>query len=185
ARLGMRSISATEVPPNFMTRRAMARVIPARPDSCNRSRSRAASRRLISGELLEIHAGGKAAENVSVLVGGHPFRHRDFRIYGWNECCDFAVLDAADADALLERRIGLFVRLRVAHINDVVADVDAARPPKLLPFGEEFTVLIENLDAVVSPVGDEQAAGGIHRQAVRHVELALRRAVMAPCLDEF
>ena len=45
---------------------------------------------------------------------------------------------------------------------------------------DELAVLIENLDAVVAAVADEQAALGIEGQRVRRVELARPRALLAP-----
>ena len=68
---------------------------------------------------------------------------------------------------------------------NVVADIDAARPAELLPVGQEFSVLIENLDAVVGPVGDEDPARGIHGKPMGHVEVARRRSMVAPRFDEF
>src|SRR6266446_4464836 len=70
---------------------------------------------------------------------------------------DFAVLGAADADALLEAGIQLLAGLRVGDIDHVVlVDGDAARAAELSPLGEEFPVLIEDLDAAIGAVGDEQ-----------------------------
>ena len=96
-----------------------------------------------------------------------------------------AVLDAADADALPERRVHLFTRLRVGHVNYVIADIHAARATELLPFRQKFSILIENLDAVVRPVGDEQASGRVHGETMGYIEFALSRTMVAPGFDEF
>src|SRR4051794_4808651 len=56
-----------------------------------------------------------------------------------NEGSDFAVLRAADPDALREAGISLRVGLRIGDINDVVlVDDDVARAAELLPFGDEL-----------------------------------------------
>jgi hypothetical protein len=94
-------------------------------------------------------------------------------------------LTPADADALVKRCVHFVARLRVGDVDDVVADIDAARPAELLPLGDEFSVLIENLDAVVRPVGNVNPAGRIHGDAMGHVEFTLSRTVVTPGLDEF
>src|SRR5581483_8886398 len=76
-----------------------------------------------------------------------------------NKGCDLAISRAPDPDAALPARIPPRVRLRVGHINDVVpGDENPARPAELLPLREEPAVLIEDLDAVVIPVADEEPA---------------------------
>src|SRR5262249_24941507 len=73
----------------------------------------------------------------------------------------------------------------VGHVEDVVAvDEEATRAPELLPFLEKFPVLVEDLDAVVGAVADEDAALGVDGNRVRRVELSGRRAFLAPRLDE-
>src|SRR5580704_8838610 len=200
ATLRMRSMSATDVPPNFITRRAITSVrslqdgraggasayIPAGSGGCNLTPfcSGRGRTRLILDVFLDVGVGGEAAEHVAVLVDGDAFRHFRLRIGRCDESRHLTVLDAADADALPERRVDFVARLRVGDVEDVVANGDAARPAKLFPFGDELAVGIENLDAVVGPVGDVKPAGGIHGEPMRHVEFALRRSVMAPCFDE-
>ena len=61
-------------------------------------------------------------------------------------------------------------------------DVDAARPAELAPLGEVLAVLIEDLDAAVGAVADEQPAARIHRERVRHVEVAGARALLPHAL---
>src|SRR5262249_2434611 len=98
---------------------------------------------------------------------------------------DLAVLDAADADALLEARIVARGRLRIGDVNHVVlVDGNVARPPELLPFGNELAVRLENLNAVVGVVRHIDAPCGLQRATVRRVELTGRLAVLAPGSDE-
>ena len=69
----------------------------------------------------------------------------------------------------------------VGDIHDVIAvDDDAAGPAELGELAEELAVLGEDLDAVVVAVADIQIALGIHRQAVRHAELAGPGARLSP-----
>src|SRR5262249_45564736 len=104
-----------------------------------------------------------------------------------NEGDDLAVLCAADADALLPAGIdlaALIARLMVRRIDVVVAvDVEAARAPELLPLRKEFAVLIENLDAIVDAIGNEQPASRIHGELMGGVELTRSAAALAPGLD--
>jgi hypothetical protein len=54
--------------------------------------------------------------------------------------------------------------LRIGHIDHVVlVDGDVARPAELLPFGDEFSIRLENLHAVVGAVGDVDPSCGIER----------------------
>src|SRR5215471_15690925 len=115
------------------------------------------------------------------VVVAHTFGRRDLGVGRRNERRDPAVLGAADADAVLEAGIGFLVRLIVRHVDDVVlVDRDIARPAELLPFGDELSVRIEDLDTAVAAVGDENPPLGIHGDAVQLVELALPLAVLAP-----
>ena len=60
----------------------------------------------------------------------------------------------------LKPGLSLSVEVEFGDIDHVVlVDGDAARPAELLPLGEELALLIEDLDAVVGAVGDEQASG--------------------------
>ena len=128
---------------------------------------------------------GEAGEDIALIVGCDLLGRSELRIRR-NEGRDLAVLGAADPDALLEARIGLLVGLRIRHVEHVVlVDEDRARPAELLPFGEQAAVQIENLDAAVDAVGDEQPVLRIDRHLVRRVELAGSAAVLAPGLDEF
>ena len=96
-----------------------------------------------------------------------------------------AVLRAADVDAARPAGVALVVRLVVRDVQRVVGrNVDAARPSELRPLLQEVAVLIEDLNAVVVAVGDEQPALRIQRERVRHEELTGLAARAAPFLDE-
>src|SRR5262245_37762772 len=141
---------------------------------------------LILHELLQGLFAGKSAEHVAVFVSRDAFRHVGLRPFLGDEGRHLAVFDAADPDALPERRIEFLARLRIGGVENVVAvDVEAARPAELPPFGEKFSILVEDLDAVVGAVGDEQPPARIHGESMRHVEFALSLARFAPGLDEF
>src|SRR5215510_15060361 len=103
----------------------------------------------------------------------------------WNERRDLAVLGAADAQTALEAGVLGVVGLGIGDIDGVVlVDEDAARPTELLPFREEFSVLVEDLDTAVGAVADEQPSARIHGERVRHVEFARPGTLLAPGLDE-
>src|SRR6266849_285526 len=147
---------------------------------------RAPTSPLILHEFLQGLLVGEPAEHVAVLVGRDAFRHVGLRPFLGDEGRDLSILDAADPDALPERRIEFLARLGIGHVEDVVAvDVEAARPAELPPFGEEFSILVEYLDAVVRAVADEQPPGRIHGETMRDIEFALSLARLAPSLDEF
>ncbi len=98
---------------------------------------------------------------------------------------DAAVFGAADPDSALEARVELGVRLVVGDVQDIVAvDEKAARAAELLPFFEEVAVLVEDLDAAVGAVADEQPSFGIHGEGVGLVEFAGGGAFLPPGLDE-
>ena len=66
---------------------------------------------------------------------------------------------AADAQALAPARVVVVVRLRVDRVERVVAiDVEAADAAELIPGVEVLAVLVEDLDAAVAAIGDEQPA---------------------------
>src|ERR1039458_474811 len=127
-------------------------------------------------------------------MGANPFRAASGGTF-WiaesvgNEGGDDAGFGAADAGAALPAG-GVAVTVAVGgfgigDIEDVaVADVETAGAAELSPLIEEFAVLVEDLDAVVGAVADEEAAGGIESQAVGSIELAGGRALLAPGLDE-
>src|SRR5262249_58483977 len=77
------------------------------------------------------------------------------------------------------------VRLMIGHVKDIVAvDVDSARTAELLPLREEIAILVEDLNAIVAAVADEDPSLRIDGDCVRRVELAGGRAFLAPRLDE-
>ena len=59
----------------------------------------------------------------------------------------------------------------------VLRDRDAARPPELPPLLEKLAALIEDLDAIVLAVADEQPAARVDRDGVRLADLAGPRAL--------
>src|SRR5258707_10975427 len=100
-----------------------------------------------------------------------------------------AVLRASDPNAFLDPwqlvRAGIRPRLGVGDEDRVVLrDENAARAPELPPFVEERAVLVEDLDAVVLAVADEQAPARVHGDGVRFAELAAPRSFAAPLADE-
>src|SRR6185369_10375551 len=82
----------------------------------------------------------------------------------------------------LSRRIFGFGIRHIQHI--VLVDEDAARPPELLPGGEEFPILIENRDAAVAAVRHEQTPLRIEGQHMQTLQLAVARTQMAEAFDE-
>src|SRR5258708_29303900 len=108
-----------------------------------------------------------------------------FRERGRNEGGHRSVPGAADREPAPKAAIYSPSRFGIRAIKNVVlVDEEAARAPKLFPLVDELAVLIEDFDAVVAAVGDEQAAGRIHRQPVRQGKLPRAPAPLAPCGDE-
>src|SRR5690606_40161954 len=92
---------------------------------------------------------------------------------------------AADVDAPLEAGIAPRVGLGVRDVEHVVrVDEHAAGPAELRPARDVVAVLVEDLDAVVGTVCDEQPALRVHGEAVRVAELAGAFAGLAPLLQE-
>src|SRR6266480_1866855 len=92
------------------------------------------------------------AEDIAHRVHGKAFgRARALHLNGiWDAVEDLAGLELADAAA---------------------AQVDAARAAELFPLGDEAAVLLEDLDAVVAAVGNEEPPLGVHGDIVRGPEL--------------
>src|SRR5262249_59822453 len=127
------------------------------------------------------HLGGPASIDVPRVVHADAFRRAGLDRRLRYEGGDLAVLDAPDANALLEARIVARGRLRIGDENHVVlVDGNVARSPELLPFGNELAVWLENLEPVVGAVGDVDASHRIESDAVRRVEFARPLAVLAP-----
>ncbi len=101
-------------------------------------------------------------------------------------CKHGAVAQSADTDSAQPARIGRdAIRFRVGDVNEIVAQVDAARAAELFPLGDECSILIEKLNAMVAAVGHEQAALRIHCDVMRCAELHRARAELAERLHEF
>src|SRR4051812_43101834 len=75
-----------------------------------------------------------------------------------------SITRAADANAALPRALATVAhrpRLRVGDVDVVLrVDVDAARTAELIPGVEELAILVEDLDAIVAAVADEEATAG-------------------------
>ena len=90
-----------------------------------------------------------------------------------------------DPDPLLPPGVVHEVRLGVGHVNLIlVIEEDSARRAELRPDGQELAVLVEELDAIVRPIGDEHAASPIDRDCVERAELAGCVPGLSPGLDE-
>src|SRR5687768_4384908 len=102
----------------------------------------------------------------------------------WYEGQDSVLLRAANADARLPVRVSSRARFRVDRIQRVGAvDEQAADPAELAPRVEEFAVLVEDLDAMVPAVGDDEASARIEGERVRRPELPGGRPELSPFLD--
>jgi hypothetical protein len=103
-----------------------------------------------------------------------------------NEGVDPARLRVADPDPFLPARILHVIGLRVGDVDLILAvEGDPARLSELRPrHRQRFSVLIEDLDAVVAAIADEDAAARIDRDRVNRMELTRRPAALAPCRDE-
>src|ERR1039458_7539875 len=144
--------------------------------------------------LLQILLAHLSAVDDALRIGGNTFRAAGGGALGIGESVgdegrDDAGLGAAHADAALPAGVVAvaiaLARFGIGDIEDVaLADVEAAGAAELSPLIEEFAVLVENLDAVIGAVADEQGPGGIESQAVGSIELAGSRAFLAPGFEE-
>jgi uncharacterized protein YbjT (DUF2867 family) len=96
---------------------------------------------------------------------------------------------AADTNPLANAgelaRAGIGPRLGIGDVDRVVlGDGDAARPAELMPLRDEPALLIEDLNAVVLAIADEQPSLRVDRDGVRLADLAVARSLAAPLLDE-
>src|SRR5215470_16496573 len=149
------------------------------------------SMRLAPGVALNPLGAVQAHIDVAVVIDGYGLAPLSgpsglaFRERGGNEGGHRSVTGAADREPAPEAAIDSPSRFGIHAIENVVlVDEEAARAPKLFPLGDEVAVLIEDFDAVVAAVGDEQAAGRIHRQRMRQRKLPRAAAALAPCGDE-
>src|SRR4029450_2533577 len=85
----------------------------------------------------------------------------------------FAIFNIAYPDPSLPARMWRHtVGFGVGYINHVVADVDATWATELLPLAEVVSILIEDLDSHVAPVGNKESPLPIHGNVVRASEFS-------------
>src|SRR5258707_7215007 len=104
---------------------------------------------LLLHEPAHAHLPGPPGNDVALVVDSDTFGHAGLWSSLRNKGYDFAILEAADANPLLERHIcgSIVSRLVIGDVEHVVlVDVDAARPAKLSQFRKIFAVLIEYLN---------------------------------------
>src|SRR6267154_5499511 len=132
-------------------------------DSAHRSRTRRrdyfSSRLSYVDVLHQLPRADFTTVDVAFRVHGDALRRArplHFERVG-NTVKNLAVLEASDPDTSLPSRVRCdTVGFGVGHVEHVVAQGHAARAAELLPFRDERAVLPEDLDAHVSPVGDEE-----------------------------
>src|SRR5262249_51766715 len=128
--------------------------------------------------------------DVARRIGGDALggaRAFDFFDRVGNERRHHAGLGAANPDAAFPAVVigGDRFRFGVGDIDRVIAiDEYRARPAELETLVEEHSILIEDLDAVVVAVADEQPTLRIHGDRMRNIELAACRPFLSPGLDE-
>ena len=99
----------------------------------------------------------ETAENISLVVGGKALRSAGSGVA--NEGRNAPVARAADANALAERRINFFTRLRIGNVQRVLlVDEKSTRSAELRPGVDKCSVLVKYLDPVIGPVRDKQSA---------------------------
>src|SRR2546428_3248153 len=128
------------------------------------------------------------AEDIAHRVHGDAFgRARALHLNRiWDAVEDVAGLELADADAAEPAGVrGDAVGFGVGDVDEAVAQVDAARAAELFPLGDEAAVLLEDLDAVVAAVGNEEPPLGVHGDIVRGLELGGPWAESSGGADEF
>src|SRR5215813_5478842 len=150
-----------------------------------------ASMRLAPGIALNTLGAVHAQIDVAVVIDRYGLAPLSaagrlaFRERGGNEGSHRSVPGAADREPAPKAAIDSASRFGIHAIKNVVlVDEEAARAAELFPLGDELAVLIEDFDAVVAAVGNEQAAGRIHRQSMRQGKLPRAAATLAPCGDE-
>src|SRR5258705_239985 len=119
-----------------------------------------------------------ACGRTGVRVVGVWFRVRNKRRHR-------AVFGAPDANAPLKTWVPCAIRFVIGHVNDVIlVDENPAGLAELLPLIEKFSILIEDLDPVVSAVSNEQTSFGIESQGLGRLELPGSRSLLSPRFDE-
>src|SRR5258706_2336437 len=144
-------------------------------------------RLLFFAVLAELARPNLAAENVALRVDRHALcRTRAFHLQRIRDAVeDLAARGVADADAAQPAGIRPdAVRLGVGDVDAAVAQRDAARAAELLPFGDEVALRIEDLDAMVAAVGDDEPATRVQGDVVRRLELDRAGAKPAEGADE-
>src|SRR5438105_3049914 len=141
--------------------------------------------RLPLDKAAQVHFAGPAGVDVASLVHTNALGRADLCRRLRNEGGNSAVLDAANADALLDAGVVVLIRLSVGDVDHVIlANRDAARAAELLPFGDELAIAIEYLDATVGAIAHIDTPLRIERNRVQPIELALALAALAPRGDE-
>src|SRR5206468_5230289 len=135
-----------------------------------------------------------SAVDISLRIGGHTFCRAGSGEFGTlarfgvrNKCEQLAVFRAADPDAAFPPIVVTRDRFgfRVCDVQNVVLiNVNATRTAELLPLGDEFAVLIEDLNPVVVAVADKQTSFRVHCLRVWLSELARTGAQLATRADQ-
>src|SRR5580658_159420 len=124
----------------------------------------------------------------SIRIGGHTFRTDRISVRTRNEVLDRSIR-VANPNTVAASRIRGAARLvrclRVDDINHIMSiHINSTWPAILFPIRDELTIRIEHLNATVGAVGDVHPLLRIHRDPVRHIELAGPRAFLAPRRQE-
>src|SRR6266478_2035732 len=128
--------------------------------------------------------------NVAAGIRANAFGRTGVRMVGvWfrvrNKRRHRAVFGAPDANAPLKPWVPCAIRFVIGHVNDVIlVDENPAGLAELLPLIEKFSILIEDLDPVVSAVGDEETSFRIESKRVGRLELAGTLPFLPPRFDE-
>src|ERR1700704_101170 len=131
------------------------------------------------------------AVNIAAGIRANAFGRTGVRMVGvWfrvrNKRRQRAVFGAPDANAPLKTWVPCAIRFVIGDVNDVIlVDKNPAGLAELLPLIEKFSILIEDLDPVVSAVGNEETPFGIESQGVGRLELPGSRSLFSPRFDEF
>src|SRR5258708_3613924 len=177
-----------------------------RPSAGSRSGQRYSQRLFLLPQKLPHVVEEVGAVDVSLGIDRDPFSQARRAGIGigawiWNQILDRPIARAADAYPAASSGIQSITGLRKRQLADVRAavarfgisdiqgiglpvDVDSARSAELEPLGDELSVLVENLNAVVLTIADEEPTARIERQRVRDVEFSGAHPFLAPGLDE-